>query len=368
MERPLPLSGADPCHECTPRNCRTSTRRRKSPASPGVRPRDVLDLAASGLVQPLGGRFFSAADAVIAVQTLKGQRAPCSSGRCSGQGGGSAPRTRAAARDVRDAARRHRRRTRAADDARDGETPGAGHRRREERDAAGFPGHARVRAAAVAAAAVVEPAPPPPAERKGVAKMRSPVPVRRPPAAGRSAGDRQAGRTAASETGAGVVAPVVPVAADPQDRAGMPWIAKEPPPQETDESRPRRGRRHGHRPGYRHRRRERRRHRTGFGRRHGRRTVSARHRHHGARHHARSEAGLHRGRPPASPRRRRGARDRREGRRRPSATSSCCRGSAPASISARSMPCASGGFHRRSDTACRSMSSWKSRWSSSSVR
>ena len=30
-----------------------------------------------------------------------------------------------------------------------------------------------------------------------------------------------------------VAAPVVPVAADPRDRAGVPWVAKEVPPQET---------------------------------------------------------------------------------------------------------------------------------------
>ena len=35
-----------------------------------------------------------------------------------------------------------------------------------------------------------------------------------------------------------VVAPVVPVAADPRDRAGVPWPARETPPQETDSQGP----------------------------------------------------------------------------------------------------------------------------------
>src|SRR5258708_28720607 len=38
----------------------------------GVRRRDVRDLAATGLIQPIGGRFFTSADAVFAVRSLAG--------------------------------------------------------------------------------------------------------------------------------------------------------------------------------------------------------------------------------------------------------------------------------------------------------
>jgi TonB family protein len=79
----------------------------------------------------------------------------------------------------------------------------------------------------------VEPAPPPPAARKGVEKLRSPVPERRPrPRVDPPPIVRPVEPPPVKEEP--VVAPVAPVAADPRDRAGVPWVAKEPPPQAAE--------------------------------------------------------------------------------------------------------------------------------------
>lgn len=195
----------------------------------GVRPRDVLDLAASGLVQPVGGRFFSSADAVAAVRTLKGQ--PTLTER---------PLFRTA-HGVR----------------REPGMPLAVSSTLHAAIAAGFVllttlGMAKPQALVAAdekkemrlvflvapgpgggggGGGRVEPAPPPPAERKGVEKMRSPVPVRRPRPPVAPPVVRRVEPPPVKEEP--VVAPVVPVAADPRDRAGVPWIAKEPPPAEA---------------------------------------------------------------------------------------------------------------------------------------
>lgn len=79
-----------------------------------------------------------------------------------------------------------------------------------------------------------EPAPPPPAERKGVATLRSPVPVRRPPPRVEPPPIARP-EPPPVKVEPPVVAPVVTVAADPRDRAGVPWIpAKPAPPAESD--------------------------------------------------------------------------------------------------------------------------------------
>lgn len=93
-----------------------------------------------------------------------------------------------------------------------------------------------------------EPAPPPPAERKGVAALRSPVPARRPPSRAASASARIPPPPRVEPTPVPrpvepppvkaepvppVVAPVIAVAADPRDLAGVPW-RKDPPVQESE--------------------------------------------------------------------------------------------------------------------------------------
>ncbi len=81
-----------------------------------------------------------------------------------------------------------------------------------------------------------EPSPPPPAERKGVAALRSPVPVRRPPPRVQPPPivKRVEPPPVKPEPLPPVVAPVVTVAADTRDRTGVPWLAKAAPPRETD--------------------------------------------------------------------------------------------------------------------------------------
>jgi protein TonB len=81
-----------------------------------------------------------------------------------------------------------------------------------------------------------EPAPPPPAERKGVEKLSSPIPVRRPPPRVEPPPvvRRVEPPPVKAEPLPPVVAPVVAVAADPRDRAGIPWVDAPAPPQESD--------------------------------------------------------------------------------------------------------------------------------------
>jgi periplasmic protein TonB len=198
----------------------------------GVRRRDVQDLVAAGLIQPVGTRFFREADAVFAVRSLTGypvagdrtlfrplgglRREPALPIALAGmlhaailaglvlttlgmtKPSGVTPVDRTAMHLVFLVA------------------PGPG-------GGGGGGGH-------------LEPAPPPPAARKGVEALRSPIPVRRPPP--RVVPPpivRPEPPLVKAEPLPPVVAPVVTVAADPRDRAGIPWIpAKPAPPAETD--------------------------------------------------------------------------------------------------------------------------------------
>jgi periplasmic protein TonB len=197
----------------------------------GVRPDDVDALIASGLVQPVRGRFFSSADAVIAVRTLKGQPVAVERPLFRRAGGvrrepgvplavsGTLHAAMAAGLVLLTSLGMAKPQARvSADDKKEVRLvflvePGPG---------GGGGGGGRA-----------EPAPPPPAERKGVAKMRSPVPVRRPPPPVDPPVIEKPVEPPPIKVEP-VVAPVVPVAADPRDRAGVPWTPREAPPQETD--------------------------------------------------------------------------------------------------------------------------------------
>ena len=195
----------------------------------GVRPRDVRDLVRAGLIQPVSRGFFAPPDAVFAVRSLAGHdrglfRRPAGVRREPGMPLALAGTLHAgmlaavvlmttmgiakpAAVTPED-----RKETRLVFLVAPG--PGGG---------GGGGGHK-------------EPAPPPPAERKGVEKMRSPIPVRRPPPRVEPPPviRRAEPPPVKAEPLPPVVAPVVAVAADPRDRAGIPWIASPAPPQETD--------------------------------------------------------------------------------------------------------------------------------------
>lgn len=199
----------------------------------GVRPRDVRNLVAAGLIHPIGGRFFTAADAIFAVHSLAGdahagdrtlfrpapgvRREPALPIALAGSlhaamlAGIVLMTTMGLAKPAAVAA---------SDKATHlvfliAPGPGGG---------GGGGGHR-------------EPAPPPPAERKGVETLRSPIPVRRPPPRVQPPPmiRRVNPPPAKAEPLPPVVAPVVTVAADPRDRVGIPWIpAKPAPPLETD--------------------------------------------------------------------------------------------------------------------------------------
>jgi TonB family protein len=203
----------------------------------GVRPRDVRDFAATGLIQPIGGRFFSSTDAVFAVRSLAGHalagerplfRPVASLRREPGLPIALAGTLHAAmlaglvlmttigmakpaARTPSD--RKELRLVFLVAPGPGGGGGGGGHR---------------------------ETAPPPPAERKGVAALRSPVPVRRPPPRPEPkivpppVVRRVEPPPVKAEPLPPVVAPVVTVAADTRDRTGAPWVAKAAPPIETD--------------------------------------------------------------------------------------------------------------------------------------
>ena len=201
----------------------------------GVRPRDVYHLAASGLVQPVGGKFFSAADAAAAVRALRGQAVVVERPLFRPAGG------------VR----------------REPGLPIALSGTLHAAMVAGFVlvtslGMAKTQALVTqddknemrlvflvepgpggggGGGGLKQPEPPPPAERKGVEKMRSPVPVRRPPPrVDPPVIEKPVEPPPMKEEP--VAAPVVPVAADPRDRAGVPWTPRETPPQETDSQGP----------------------------------------------------------------------------------------------------------------------------------
>jgi TonB family protein len=201
----------------------------------GVRSRHVYDLATSGLVQPIRGKFFSSADAVVAVRALKGQAVVVERPLFRPAGG------------VR----------------REPGLPIALSSTLHVAMVAGFVlvtslGMAKTQALVTAedknemrlvflvepgpgggggGGGLKQPDPPPPAERKGVEKMRSPVPPRRPPPPVDPPVIEKPVEPPPIKVEP-VAAPVVPVAADPRDRAGVPWTPREPPPQESESQGP----------------------------------------------------------------------------------------------------------------------------------
>lgn len=198
----------------------------------GVRPRDVMDLAAAGTIAPLSGRFFSAEDAVLAVQALQGKvpvierplfRAAHGLRREPGLPlalSGTLHAALAAGLIFLTTMGMAKTEARVnADDKNEMRlvflvSPGPG----------GGGGGGGLR----------EPAPPPPAERKGTATLRSPVPVRRPPARVDPPPVVREEPPPPPKPEPEVVAPVVQVAADPKDRAGVPWTPRETPPAQVD--------------------------------------------------------------------------------------------------------------------------------------
>jgi TonB family protein len=201
----------------------------------GVRPRDVHHFAATGLVQTIGGKFFSSADAVIAVRALKGQPVvverplfrPASGVRrepglpiaLSGTLHGALVASFVLLTSlgmakpqalVTDDDKKEMRLVFLVEPGPGGGGGGGG---------------------------LKQPEAPPPAERKGVERMRSPVPPRRPPPpVDPPVIDKPIEPPPVKVEP--VAAPVVPVAADPRDRAGVPWTGREAPPQETDSQGP----------------------------------------------------------------------------------------------------------------------------------
>jgi TonB family protein len=197
----------------------------------GVRVRDVRHLVAAGTIQPIG-RFFTEDDAVLAVRALRAaegverplfrpvsglERQPGLPIALSGglhaafvaafvlftTLGMAKPAARVAADD-----RKEMRLVFLVSPGPGGGGGGGGHR---------------------------ESAPPPPAERKGVAALRSPLPARRPPPRVEPPPVPRPVEPppVKAEPLPPIVAPVVPVAADPRDLAGVPW-RKDPPVLETD--------------------------------------------------------------------------------------------------------------------------------------
>ena len=199
----------------------------------GVRTRDVHRLVAAGLIQPVAGRFFAQADAVPAVRSLTGYAASGDRALFRPAAGlRREPALPLALTGTLHAAMlaglvlmttfgmAKPSAVTPADKAMHLVflvTPGPG-------GGGGGGGHR-------------EPAPPPPAERKGVETLRSPIPVRRPPPRVEPPPivRKVEPPPMKAEPLPPVVAPVVTVAADPRDRAGIPWIAAKPaPPLETD--------------------------------------------------------------------------------------------------------------------------------------
>ena len=196
----------------------------------GVRPRDVFDLAATGSLAPIHGKFFTAHDAVLAVRTLQGQapvterplfRPATGVRREAGLPlalSGTLHAALAAAIVLLTTMGMARPQARVNTDT-DKEmrlvflvSPGPG--------GGGGGGGRR------------EPAPPPPAERHGRETLHSPVPARRPPARVDPPPVVKPAEPPPVTPDPPVVAPVVQVAADTRDRAGVPW--REQPAQETD--------------------------------------------------------------------------------------------------------------------------------------
>ncbi len=196
----------------------------------GVRPRGVRDLARAGLIQPVGGRFFTPADAVFAVRSLAGDgktlfRPPVGLRREPGLPivlAGSLHAAILAGLVLMTTLGMAKPSALAPSDHKEMRlvflvAPGPG-------GGGGGGGHQ-------------EPAPPPPAERQGVAALRSPIPARRPPPRVEPA-PRIVRKVdpppVKAEPLRPIVAPVVTVAADPRDRVGIPWMSAPAPPLETD--------------------------------------------------------------------------------------------------------------------------------------
>ena len=202
----------------------------------GVRPEDVLDVASTGAIAPLAGKFFSAADAVLAVQLLQGRAPVVDRGLFrAAQGVRREPGLPIALSGTLHAViaaglvlitsigltNTEARVT--ADDKKDMRlvflvSPGPG----------GGGGGGGLR----------QPAPPPPAERKGTATLRSPVPVRRPPKRVDPPPVVKEEPPPPPKPEPEIVAPVVQVAADTRDRAGVPWTPRQTPPPETESQGP----------------------------------------------------------------------------------------------------------------------------------
>jgi protein TonB len=198
----------------------------------GVHPDDVEALVAAGLVQPVVEGFFTAADALNAVRTLRGQTAVGERPLFRSAGGvRREPGLPIALSGTLHAAMvagfvlltsmgmAKPQATVTADDKNEMRLvflvqPGPG---------GGGGGGGRK-----------QPAPPPPAKLKGVQKMRSPVPARRPPAQVEPPPVIEKPVEPPPLKAEPVAAPIVPVAADTQDKAGVPWTPKEPPPQESE--------------------------------------------------------------------------------------------------------------------------------------
>ncbi|HET7697147.1 MAG TPA: energy transducer TonB [Vicinamibacterales bacterium] len=201
----------------------------------GVQPRDVQDLAAAGLIQPIGRRYFSSTDAVNAVRALKGHAVVVERPLFRPAGGvrrepglpialsGTLHAALVAGFVLVTSVGMARTQALVTDDDKNEMRlvflvePGPG----------GGGGGGGLK----------QPAPPPPAERKGLEKMRSPVPPRRPPPPVDPPVVERPVEPPPIKVEP-VAAPVVPVAADPRDRAGVPWTPREAPPQESDSQGP----------------------------------------------------------------------------------------------------------------------------------
>jgi TonB family protein len=231
MERPLRLRGRTPDMNESPVLPDVYSAAEIARVA-GVRRRDVLDLVALGTITPLKGRFFPAADAILAVRTLQGQ-APVTE-RPLFRGGSAVRREPAMPIAVSGTlhaaiagaliliasigmARPVARIT--PDEQKDLRlvflmSPGPG----------GGGGGGGLK----------EPAPPPPAERKGTARLRSPVPAPKPAPRVDPPPVVRPDPPPPPKPEPEVVAPVVQVAADPRDRAGVPWTPREAPPAESE--------------------------------------------------------------------------------------------------------------------------------------
>jgi len=194
----------------------------------GVRPAHVRDLAAAGVVGSLDGRFFAATDAIVAVRSLAGSAPgdrvlfrPASSTHpargypVAASGGVHAAVLGAIVLATTFGLTKPLARV-TQDDHRDlglvyliSPGPGGG---------GGGGGHK-------------EPAPPPKAERKDASLLRSPLPMRKPPAI---VDPPPVVRHVDPKPEPQVAAPIVAASNDPRDRAGIPWTP--PPPLPSPDS------------------------------------------------------------------------------------------------------------------------------------